>query len=113
MGRSTQGTPSMLNVALLATTVEKGDVTLDLIDLLYSWLRGLSTAKERHCEQNVRLNGCHVRGNLRWQSQQLSLKERRYEFPAISITLDHMRGVWPPASSCAKGPRYLSRLSAQ
>src|SRR5260221_1597420 len=113
MERSILGTPSMSSDALLSTMLEREGATPDPIDLSRWWLPGRSTARERHCERNVRSSACHVSGSSRWQSQQLCLKGRRYEFPAISITLDHMRGVWLPTSSCAEGPRYLSRLSAR
>jgi hypothetical protein len=53
----------MSSDASLSTTLEREDVTPDPIDLSLSWLPGLSTAKERHCEQNVSSSACHVSRN--------------------------------------------------
>jgi len=63
MGRSTLGIPPMSSDALLCTMLEREDATPDPIDLSLSLLPGRSTAKERHCEQNVSSSACHVSRN--------------------------------------------------
>src|SRR6266581_7474206 len=63
MGPSIPDTPPMSSDALLSTMLGREDVTPDPIDLSLLLLLGRSTAKERHCEQNVRSSACHVSRN--------------------------------------------------